>query len=248
MPNVAVSHRKYPFKGGLRGETARSQDEASRAKGRKLTTTIAFLAETPGSASVRDQQTCLKADDIQVFAGRKTFSQLGDILARMGIRLTAGDCVKVHDLSCLSLTTPMLIRAVAKLLKAGVTFELCSPAIVIEPNGADRLHTMLDALDSHYRHIHGIKTHPKEMAQAGRKRLLDPNMLPEIRAKLNEAGATTTDVASSLGVARSTLFNYLERYDLDRRVNRQKKGVGSRSEDGCDEVDVVGSDVDNTSP
>jgi len=247
LPNEAVSHRKCPLKGDLCGATARSQDEASRAKGRRLTTTIAFLAETPGSASLKDQQTCLKANDIQVFAGRKTFSQLGDILARMDIRLTAGDRVKVHDLSCLSLTTPMLIRAVAKLLKAGVTLELCSPAIVIEPNGADRLHTMLDALDTHYRHIHGIKTHPKQMAQAGRKRLLDPNMLPEIRAKLHEPGATTTDVASSLGVARSTLFNYLERYDVDRRVNRQKKGVGSRSEDGCNEVKVTGPHADNTS-
>jgi hypothetical protein len=231
----------------MRGATARSQDEASPAKGRRLTTTIAFLAETPGSASVRDQQTCLKADDIQVFAGRKTFSQLGDILARMGIRLTVGDRVKVHDLSCLSLTTPMLIRAFAKWLKAGVSLELCSPAIVIEPNGADRLHTMFDALDNHYRHIHGIKTHPKEMAQAGRKRLLDPNMLPEIRAKLDEPGATTTDVASSLGVARSTLFNYLERYDLDRRLNRQKKGVGSRSEGGGDQVEVASPDTDSTS-
>ena len=212
-----------------------------------MTTTIAFLAETPGSASVKNQQTCLKADDVQVFAGRKTFSQLGDILARMGIRLTAGDRVKVHDLSCLSLTTPMLIRAVSKLLKGGVSLELCSPAIVIEPNGPDRLHTLLDALDNHYRHMHGIKTHPPEMAQAGRKRLLDPNMLPEIRAKLDEPGATTTDVALSLGVARSTLFNYLERYDLDRRVSRQKKGVGSRPEDGCDQVEVAGPDADTTS-
>ena len=247
MPNAAVSHRKCPFMGDRRGAAARSQDEASRAKGRRLTTTIAFLAETQGSASVRDQQTCLKADDIQVFAGRKTFSQLGDILARMGIRLTAGDRVKVHDLSCLSLTTPMLIRAVAKLLKAGVSLELCSPAIVIQPNGADQLHTLLDALDTHYRHIHGIKTHPKEMAQSGRKRLLDPDMLSAIRAKLDKPGATTTNVASSLGVARSTLFNYLERYDLDRRVSRQKKGVGGRSEDGCNEVEVAGPDADSTS-
>lgn len=244
---MAASHRKSLFMRGLGGAIAHSRYEASRAKGRRLTTTIAFLAETPGSASIKDQQTCLKADDIQVFAGRKTFSQLGAILARMDIRLTAGDRIKVHDLSCLSLTTPMLIRAVAKLLKTGVSLELCSPAIIIEPNGADRLHTMFDALDNHYRHIHGIKTHPKEMAQAGRKRLLDPSMLPEIRAKLNEPGATTTNVALSLGVARSTLFNYLERHDLDRRVNRQKKGEGSRSKDGCDKVEVAGPDADNAS-
>jgi DNA invertase Pin-like site-specific DNA recombinase len=212
-----------------------------------LRTTVAFLAETPGSASVQSQETCLKPEDLRIFAGRKTFNQLGDILARKGIRLAPGDRVKVHDLSCLSQTTPMLIRAVAKLLKAGVSFELCSPAIVIEPNGDDRLHTLLDALDTHYRHMHGIKTHPPEMAQAGRKRILSPDKLPEIRAKLNEPGATTTDVAKALGVGRSTLFNYLERYDLDRRVNRQKKNVGSGAEDSSDQVEVSGADPDRSS-
>jgi DNA invertase Pin-like site-specific DNA recombinase len=207
------------------------QAEALRTKGKSLRTTVAFLAETAGSASVKAQQECLDADDIRIFAGRKTFSQLGDLLARKGIRLVPGDRIKVHDLSCLSLTTPMLIRALAKLLKSGISFELCSPGIVIEPSAEDRVHTFLAALDDHNRHIHGIKTHPPEMAQAGRKRLLDPDKLPEIRARLSEPGATTTDVALSLGVARSTLFNYLERYDLERRANRQKKDVSGGSDD-----------------
>lgn len=35
-------------------------------------------------------------------------------------------------------------------------------------------------------HIHGIKTHPPEIAHAGRKRILDPEDLLEIRARLSE--------------------------------------------------------------
>jgi hypothetical protein len=218
--------------------------ETFLAKGRRLNTSVAFLAETPGSATIEDQQSWLSPTDLPVFAGHKTFNQLEELLDREGIRLGRGDRVKVHDLSCLSLTTPMVIRVVAKLLKGGISFEICSPKIVIEPDGEDRLHDMLDALDSHYRHMHGIKTHPPEMAQPGRKRLLDPDKLPEIRDRLSQPGATATDVAQALGVARSTLFNYLERFDLDRRVGRDKKAVNRRAKDCGDERQLISSDPD----
>lgn len=211
-----------------------------------MSITVAFLAETPGSATLDDQQACLDPDDIRIFAGRKTFNQLGQLLSREGIRLSAGDRVKVHDLSCLSITTAMLIRVLAKMLKTGVSVEICSPQLLIAPQGDDKLHALLDALDGHYRHIHGIKTHPPEMAQPGRKRLLDPEKLPEIRAKLSEPGATATDVAQELGVARTTLFNYLERYDLDRRGRRGKKSVDPRAESGSDEIQVSGGNSDRT--
>jgi DNA invertase Pin-like site-specific DNA recombinase len=209
-----------------------------------LGTTVAFLAETPGSASLDDQKSWLHPDDIEVYAGRKALSQLGELLGRKGIDLGTGDRVKVYDLSCLSLATPMLVRALTKLLRKGVSFEICSPGIVIEPFANDKLHAMLDALDSHYRHMHGIKTHPAEMSQPGRKRLLDPDKLQQIHEKLRRPGATATDVAQELGVARSTLFNYLERYDLNRGVSRDKKGGKRRSENGGDDRHVAEGDRD----
>lgn len=197
--------------------------------------TVVFLAKTPGSATIEEQRSCLSPDDIEVTAGHKTFNQLGALLARHGIRLKAGDRVKVYDLACLAISTTMLIRALTKMLKAGVTFEMHSPALVIEPGGADRLQVMLEALDNHYRRVHGIKTHPAEMAPQGRKRLLGPEKLSEIRAALDRPGATATDVAQGLGVARSTLFNYLERYDLDRRLDRDEKAVNRGPENVGDE-------------
>ena len=76
--------------------------------------------------------------------------------------------------------------------------------------------------------------------------MLGPDKLPEIREKLNAPGATATDVAQELGVARSTLFNYLERYDLERRANRAKKGIDRGAENGSDESHVAESDRDET--
>ena len=144
--------------------------------------------------------------------------------------------MKVHDLPCLDIATPMLVRAVVKLLKQGVTFEICTPQLVIEPSGDDKVHAMLEALDSHYRHMHGIKTHPRQMAPAGRKRLLDPSKLPEIQAKLSAPGATQAEVAQSLGVSRSTLFNYLEKYDVERQAERPRRKTSSYANESVAEA------------
>jgi hypothetical protein len=186
-----------------------------------LRTTVAFLAETPGSATLEDQKAVLSPDDIVVEAGKKSFNQLGELLARNGIKLASGDRIKVFDLSCLALSTNMLIRVLAKTLRAGISVEIVSQSLSSNPVRQARC-VLLDTLDGHYRHIHGIKTHPADTAPQGRKRLLDPDKLPEIRAKLDKPGATATDVAQELEVARSTLFNYLERYD------RSGASVGAR--------------------
>ncbi len=206
------------------------------AKGKRLSTTVAFLAECQGSATIDDQKAFLGPDDYVVVAGRQSFNKLGDLLARHGIRLGPGDRIKVYDLSCIRLSTTTLIRVMSKMLRGGVAFEIISAGIVIEPCGDDKLHALLDALDSHYRYLHGIKTHPADTASRGRRRLLDPDQLPEIRAKLDKPGATATDVAQELGVARSTLFNYLEWYDLDRRVDGGKKTVQRRAQHAGDDT------------
>lgn len=234
------------FRGWRREASSRSQHNALGVKGRRLGKTVAFLAQTPGSATIESQQSCLKPGDIEVLAGRKAFNQLSELLDRKGIGLEAGDRVKVYELSCLAIATPMLVRAITKLLRNGVSFEICTPRITVEPGVDDKLHAMLDVLDSHYRHLHGIKTHPAEMSPPGRKRLLGPDKLPEIRQKLSAPGATATDVAQELGVARSTLFNYLERYDLDRRAGREKKGVNRLLENSGDDSHVAESDRDET--
>ena len=182
---------------------------------------IAFLAECQGSPSIDEQKAVLDPDDQIVLAGKRSFAKLPDLLAHNRVSLAPGDRVKVYDLSCINLSTTSLVRALTRLLSLGATFEIISQSIVIRPGGDDKLRALLEALDGHYRHVHGIKTHPVEAAPQGRKRLLDPNQLPQIRARLSRPGATATDVAKELGVARSTLFNYLERYDLDRRLKRK---------------------------
>ena len=184
---------------------------------------VAFLAECQGSASIEEQRASLGPDDVVVMAGKKSFNKLPDLLIQAGMRLSEGDRLKVYDLSCINVSTTTLVRTVSKILRMGVAFEIISLDIAIEPRADDKLRALLEALDGHYRYVHGIKTHPVDTAPQGRKRLLDADQLPVIRAKLDRPGATATDVAQELGVARSTLFNYLERHDRNRRIDRGKK-------------------------
>lgn len=156
-----------------------------------------------------------------VEAGKKSFNKLDDMLAEAGVNLKAGDRVKLYDLSCITLSTTTLVRAMSKMLRKGIAFEIISSGIVIEPTADDKVRAMLDALDAHYRYLHGMKIHHPD--RKGRRRLLDAKQLPEIREELDKPGATATHVAQKFGVARSTLFNFLERFDLARRSGRDKK-------------------------
>ncbi|NIJ30955.1 DNA invertase Pin-like site-specific DNA recombinase [Sphingomonas insulae] len=173
-----------------------------------------------------------------IVADRQSFNKLGDLLARHGIKLTAGDRIKVYDLSCITLSTTTLIRTMTKMLSRGIAFEIVSAGIVIEPRADDKLHALLGALDGHYGYLHGLKTHPIETASRGRRRILDPDQLPQIRAKLDAPGATATDVARELGVARSTLFNFLDRYGRDRGAEGGEQSEQRRSDDAGDQGHV----------
>lgn len=209
-----------------------------------MSRTVAYLSECQGSATIDDQKACLGPDDYVVVADRQSFNKLGDLLARHGIKLVAGDRIKVYDLSCITLSTTTLIRTITKMLGRGIAFEIVSAGVVIEPKADDKLHALLGALDGHYRYLHGIKTHPVETASRGRRRILDPDKLPEIRAKLNEPGATASDVARELGVARSTLFNFLDRYGRDQGPGGGKQLEQRRSNDASDHGHVPQGEPD----
>ncbi len=182
----------------------------------------------------------LGPDDQIVTVGRHSFNKLEDLLARNGMKLGAGDRIKVYDLSCITVSTATLVRLLTGWLHDGIAFEIASLGIVIEAHADDKLYALLRALNGHYRHIHGIKTHPGDRENRGRRRLLDPGKLPAIRAKLAAPGVTATEVAKELGVARSTLFNFLERFDGERGGNiRDKKAMKGRANSARDDGHVL---------
>ncbi|WP_084455695.1 helix-turn-helix domain-containing protein [Novosphingobium rosa] len=192
-------------------------------------TTVVFLAEAPGSASLEEQKEGLGPDDLAVFAGNKSLAQLSDLLYQAGSPLQAGDRVKIHDFNCISLTTDMMVRALTKLLSEGVTIEVVAAGVVIEPGSAPAA-LLLAGLERHYRHLHALKANPEKKRQP----VIKPEQMPAIRKRLSAPGATAASVAQELGIGRSTLFRYLERFGDDGGLNRPHQAKKGRSQNAGD--------------
>lgn len=176
-----------------------------------LPKTVVFLAETGKSPSLAEQTSaCVRDGDLVVSAPEVSFNELEKLLAKLGHPLVSGDTIKVHDLSCLAVSTTTVLRVMVRLLKAGVNIELCGLGVTITPDRHSDLFLLVEAFDGHWRQIHGIKTNEKREAKAGRKPRLTIEQLPDIRKRLAEQGATHESVAKDLGVARSTLFGFLK--------------------------------------
>lgn len=177
-----------------------------------MPTNILFLAETNLSPSLAEQRARCEAEgDLIVEAGQVSFLDLPKKLAQSGYTLEPGDKIKVYDLTCLPVNTATLVRMIVKLLRGGVAIELCSPGLVIDPDTNEDMVRLLVALDSHWRRVHGMKTHPTN-SKTGRKPLLTADRLNEIKAMLAEKDATYDSVAEDLGVGRTTLYDYLQRH------------------------------------
>lgn len=184
-----------------------------------LPKSILFLAQTRNSPTIAEQlAACGAPGDLIVEAGRLSLGRLAERLARKGMALQGGDRLKIYDLSCLAISTTTLIRIFVNMLRSGVTIEICRPGIKIVPgeNPSD-LQQLLESLDAHWRLIHGLKTHGETQAKIGRKARLSDDQLPAIRDMLRQPGATTSAVARSLGVGRTTLFDFLKRHGVSAK-------------------------------
>lgn len=175
-----------------------------------MPTNILFLAETNLSPSLAEQRAqCEASGDVIVEAGQVSFLDLPRKLAQQGFELGSGDRIKIYDFTCLPVNTMTLVRLMVKLLGKGVAIEFCAPHITLQPGDGESVR-LLAALDGHWRRVHGMKTHSSE-GKPGRKALLHPDRLPEVRAMLAAEGATYAGVAAQLGVGRSTLYEFLDR-------------------------------------
>ncbi|WP_176599426.1 Hin recombinase [Sphingobium sp. 15-1] len=178
-----------------------------------MANTFLFLAETNLSPSIAEQRkACEAAGDVIVEAGRISFLDLPKKLEQSGFELGHGDRIKIYDFTCLPVNTATLVRMLVKLLGKGVAIEFSAALIVLDPDGDnDEALRLLVALDSHWRRVHGMKTHPPHI-KTGRKPRLKADQLPKIQAMLAAEGATYNSVASELGLARSTVFEFVKRH------------------------------------
>ncbi len=173
--------------------------------------TVVFLTSGKSAPPIEDQKAlCLAPGDEVILAGDVRFTDLMRATARSSGRLQAGDHLKFYDLNSLILATGSLVRLLTKLLRAGVTIEICSERLIIRPEQGDAACRLLALLDKQHRAVHAARTQGSA-GKAGRKQLLKDEQWPAIRALLADHGHSLGQVAAQYGVGRTTLFNFSKR-------------------------------------
>jgi len=173
--------------------------------------TVVFLAESKFSAALADQKTrCVEDGDEIVLASKVRFSDLLKGTARHRRILEPGDRLKLFDLNSLVLAQQTLIRILTKLLRAGITIEIVSEDLVFTPETDDPMFRCLALLDAQQRATHAIKIHQPD-AVRGRKNALKDDQWPAIKAELDAPDVKVAEVATKLGVGRTTLHRFVTR-------------------------------------
>lgn len=171
---------------------------------------VVFLAQSKFSPSIADQRAkCVGPDDDVILAGEVRFADLVKATVRNKHMLRSGDRLKLYDLNSLILASGSLVRLLTRLLRNGVTIELCAENLVITPEADDPVFRTMVLLDNQQRAVHAVRTHGPEV-KTGRKAVLKDDQWADITALLG-AKTPLAAIASQYGVGRTTLFNFVRR-------------------------------------
>ena len=152
-------------------------------------------------------------------------------LERALAQLREGDTLVVWKLDRLGRSLSHLIRTVTELEASGVAFKSTTEGIDTTTPGGRLIFHIFGALAEFERGLIRERTHAGLKAarargrNGGRPKRLDRRKLAVAEALLKDPSLSVTEVAQQLGIARSTLYTYLDRNELqDRGKARPEPG------------------------
>ena len=151
--------------------------------------TVVVLAQNKFSPPIVEQRAkCVGADDEMIFAGDVRFTDLVKPTVRNRHTLRSGDRLKLYDLNSLILQPGSLVRLLTRLLRTGVTIEICTERLEITPDAADPVFRTLVLLDNQQRALHAVRTYGP-VVKTGRKAVLKDEQWTFERLALNFASS-----------------------------------------------------------
>lgn len=176
---------------------------------------IAYIAQTRSSPSLETQASAFKDVDQIIKAGRLSATEILKRLRENDMGLEPGDTIHFYDPTCIQLETRTLISLLADYVRQGISVQFVDPPLTIAGNNpTSQLHSLLFLFDRHWRFLHGTQTHGGVRGKLGRRPRLLPSDIPDILQALAEPGATVTSVARQRGIARSTLYGFLQSHNV----------------------------------
>ena len=174
--------------------------------------TIAYLADAPGAIPWEEQEAQIALPGDVVFQAKKTgLHELNLRLRLQGLELEAGDTLKIHDLTCVPLSTTKLLRTLTKLMELGVNIHFVKPDIRLSSSGSQQvMGPFLQALSRHEAVLKKARNAPTGPTKTGRPSVINDAQAAEIEAKVS-AGASVAAMAEAYAVSKSTVYDVLKR-------------------------------------
>lgn len=186
--------------------------------------------------STTDQHLNLQRDALKAAGCKTIFADRGisgsavtrPQLARALKALRPGDTLIVWKLDRLGRSLSHLVETIADLGKRGINFRSLSDPIDTESAGGRFVLHIMAALAEFERSLiiertrAGLAAAKKRGIKLGRRRRLDEKKIAQAR-RLIEGGESRGDVARTLRVARSTLYESLRLTETSRRQSRKAR-------------------------
>lgn len=146
--------------------------------------------------------------------------------------LREGDVLVVWRLDRLGRSVPELIKIMDELQTRGIGFRSLNEAIDTTTAAGKMVFHMLAAFAEFERNLisertrAGLKAARHRGHKGGRKPVMDAKMTKAARAMLSDPTCTMQEVADTLKVSRTAIYNALKREGAPAKVKALKKAVG----------------------
>jgi DNA invertase Pin-like site-specific DNA recombinase len=189
-------------------------------RGRLLDMNVGYARVSTGDQNLDLQRDALKDYDKvftdQMSGGRDDRPGLAEALEYV----RAGDTLVVWRLDRLGRSLSHLIETTTRLEQRGVRFKSLQEGIDTTTSGGKLVFHIFGALAEFERSLirertdAGLKAARARGRNGGRPKKLNPRKLAVAESLLKDTGLSVKEVAEQVGIARSTLYTYLERQEL----------------------------------
>ena len=180
---------------------------------------IALISNSPAFTALDEQRVIFdqRADET-LELGKRPNATLSAFLDNLEKYIKEGDTLLLFSPESLDTAPSKMLKLVAHLFRLGAALEFAQPSCRFAASSPGHLlPAFVDVLIRHTKFTHGKNRQEAITKKKGRRSALSKHSHDEIQSAIDQQNGNITLAAQTLGVARSTLYLYLNKQNLAGR-------------------------------